>query len=90
LYSRIVSLQADENYLIYAVPGGLIGVGLKLDPYLTIKNKLNGRILGHPGKLPDIYTTLIIKTYLMARYIGSKDTDKNSAHVGQIKTKELY
>ena len=24
----------------------------------------------------------------MAKYVGSKDTDKNSAHVGQIRTKE--
>ena len=89
LYSRIVSFQADDNDLIYAVPGGLIGVGLKIDPFLTIKNKLNGRILGHPGKLPDIYTTLVAKTHLMARYVGSKSTDKNSAHVAEIKNKEV-
>ena len=88
LYSRIRSLKAELNDLIYAVPGGLIGVGLKLDPYLTIKNLLNGRLIGHPGKLPDIYTTLVIKSHLMARYVGSKDADKNSAHVGQIRFKE--
>ena len=28
IYSRIVSLKAEENALQYAVPGGLIGVGM--------------------------------------------------------------
>jgi translation initiation factor 2 subunit 3 len=89
LYSRIVSLRTEENDLIYAVPGGLIGVGLKLDPFLTSKDKLNGRILGYPGKLPDIYISIVVKTHLMARLVGSKGTDKNSAHVGEIKSKEI-
>ena len=30
--SRITSLKADENHLMYAVPGGLIAVGMKVDP----------------------------------------------------------
>lgn len=28
IYSRIVSLKAEDNSLQYAVPGGLIGVGM--------------------------------------------------------------
>ena len=67
----------------------MIGVGLKLDPFLTSKDKLNGRILGYPGKLPDIYISIVVKTHLMARLVGSKGTDKNSAHVGEIKSKEI-
>ena len=55
LISRIVSLMAEENDLIYCIPGGLIGVGLKIDPFLTRSDRLVGGILGHPGKLPDIY-----------------------------------
>ena len=89
LYSRIVSLRTENNELLYAVPGGLIGVGLKLDPFLTSKDKLTGRILGHPGKLPDIFVSIIVKTHLMARLVGGKGTDKNSAHVGEIKYKEI-
>lgn len=34
IYSRIVSLFAEQNDLMYAVPGGLIGVGTKVDPTL--------------------------------------------------------
>jgi len=39
---------------MYAVPGGLIGVGLKVDPYLTRSDRLVGNILGHPGSMPDV------------------------------------
>ncbi len=89
LYSRIVSLRTEDNYLIYAVPGGLIGVGLKIDPFLTSKDKLKGRILGHPGKLPDIYISIVVKAHLMSRYVGTKSVDKSSSHVGEIKYKEV-
>jgi len=30
--------------LLYAVPGGLIGVGLDIDPSLTIKDSLVGNV----------------------------------------------
>lgn len=32
IFSRIVSLYAESNDLKFAVPGGLIGVGTKVDP----------------------------------------------------------
>nr|CAB3496074.1 unnamed protein product [Digitaria exilis]CAB3500965.1 unnamed protein product [Digitaria exilis] len=37
IYSRIVSLYAEQNELQFAVPGGLIGVGTTMDPTLTQK-----------------------------------------------------
>ena len=40
--SQIVSLQADENQLMYAIPGGLIGMGLKVDPFITRSDSLVG------------------------------------------------
>lgn len=44
ILTRIVTLNAEKNQLIYAVPGGLIGVGLKVDPFLTAKDRLVGRV----------------------------------------------
>ena len=34
IFSQIVSLFAEQNELEYAVPGGLIGVGTRIDPTL--------------------------------------------------------
>ena len=44
IYSRIVSLFAEKNALQYAVPGGLIGVGTKIDPMLTRADRLVGQV----------------------------------------------
>jgi translation initiation factor 2 subunit 3 len=43
IYSRIISLYAEQNDLQYAVPGGLIGVGTKVDPTLTRGDRLVGQ-----------------------------------------------
>jgi translation initiation factor 2 subunit 3 len=45
ILTKIVSLQAEKNKLIYAVPGGLIGVELKIDPFLTRGDRLVGRVI---------------------------------------------
>ena len=50
----VVSLKADENQLMYAVPGGLIGVGMKVDPYITRTDSLVGHIIGYPDHMPDV------------------------------------
>ena len=58
IITRVVSLYAEENELVYAVPGGLIGVGLLIDPSLTRNDNLVGCVMGLPGKLPDLYKEL--------------------------------
>ena len=47
LRSRIESLRSETNPLQYAVPGGLIAVGTKLDPTLTRADKLIGNVLDY-------------------------------------------
>lgn len=58
IFSRIVSLFAEQNDLMYAVPGGLIGVGTKVDPTLCRADRMVGQVLGAVGHLPSIYTEL--------------------------------
>lgn len=55
IFSRIVSLHAENNQLQFAVPGGLIGVGTRIDPTLCRADRLVGQVLGAVGKLPDVY-----------------------------------
>lgn len=82
IFSRITSLYADQNDLQYAVPGGLIGVGTKMDPMLTRADRLVGQVLGAVGSLPDIYTELEITYYLLRRLLGVKtEGDKKAAKV---------
>ncbi len=44
--SQIVSLMAENNPLLYAVPGGLIAVGLMIDPSITRNDRMVGNVLG--------------------------------------------
>jgi translation initiation factor 2 subunit 3 len=53
--SRVVSLMAENNPLLYAVPGGLIAVGLMIDPSITRNDRMVGNVLGVEGHLPDIF-----------------------------------
>lgn len=78
IFSRVVTLFAEENSLEYAVPGGLIGVGTKVDPTLTRADRLVGQVLGEVGKLPEIFVELEICFYLLRRLLGVKaDADKS-------------
>jgi len=80
--SRVVSLFAEKNDLKFAVPGGLIGVGTKIDPTLTRADRLVGQVLGETNDLPDIFTELEISFFLLRRLLGIK------AETGDSKTKK--
>ncbi|XP_055811272.1 eukaryotic translation initiation factor 2 subunit gamma-like [Solanum dulcamara] len=78
IYSRIVSLFAEQNELQFAVPGGLIGVGTTMDPTLTRADRLVGQVLGEVGSLPEIYVELEVNFFLLRRLLGvrTKDSEK--------------
>lgn len=70
ILTTIVSLKAEENQLLYAIPGGLIAVGTLLDPALAKGDGLVGNIIGFPGDLPEIYDELEVEYYLLKRLVG--------------------
>ncbi|POO04152.1 Translation initiation factor 2, gamma subunit [Trema orientale] len=72
IYSRIVSLYAEQNELQFAVPGGLIGVGTTMDPTLTRADRLVGQVLGEVGSLPDVFVELEVNFFLLRRLVGVK------------------
>ena len=89
IYSRITSLKADSNHLMYAVPGGLIGVGMKVDPFITRSDRLVGQIIGHPGRMPDVVVEIEAQYYLLRRLLGVKsEGDKSKSKVQKLKVDE--
>ena len=60
IFATIVSLCAEKNDLKFAVPGGLIGVGTKIDPTLTRSDRLVGQVLGLKGHLPQVFLEIEI------------------------------
>ncbi|EPQ55891.1 hypothetical protein GLOTRDRAFT_121283 [Gloeophyllum trabeum ATCC 11539] len=89
IFSRIVSLHAENNLLDYAVPGGLIGVGTRIDPTLCRADRLVGQVLGAPGKLPQVYSELEINLFLLRRLLGVKTEDKKQTKVSKLTKNEL-
>lgn len=68
IFSRIVSLFAEQNELQYAVPGGLIGVGTKIEPTLCRADRLVGQVNSVSClKYLSLYTYALIVEYKIWR-----------------------
>lgn len=90
IFSRILSLFAEQNDLQFAVPGGLIGVGTKIDPTLCRADRMVGHVLGAVGALPDIFTELEISLFLLRRLLGVRtEGDKKGARVQKLTKNEV-
>ena len=70
LKSTVVSISQGNNLLDKAKPGGLIGLGTKLDPALTKGDHLIGHLVGKPDTLPDVLDEIELKVTLLDRVIG--------------------
>jgi translation initiation factor 2 subunit 3 len=88
--SQITTLKADENHLMYAVPGGLLAVGMKVDPQFTRSDNMVGMIIGHPNAMPQVFIEIDVKTTFLKRIVGTKDdqSGKNNK-VDHIKVGEI-
>lgn len=90
IVSVIRSMHAEQNDLQFAVPGGLIGVGTKIDPTLTRADRLVGHVLGAKGHLPDVYYELEVNFFLLRRLLGMKtEGDSKQAKVSRLNKGEL-
>merc|ERR1712038_1507746 len=88
--SKVVSLFAEQNDLMFAVPGGLIGVGTKIDPTLCRADRMVGQVLGSVGALPDILIELEVSYYLLKRLLGVRiEGDKKAAKVQKLSKNEV-
>ncbi|MGH0181503.1 UNVERIFIED_CONTAM: hypothetical protein FKN15_006865, partial [Acipenser sinensis] len=90
IFSKIVSLFAEHNDLLYGAPGGLIGVGTKIDPTLCRADRMVGQVLGAVGALPEIFTELEISYFLLRRLLGVRtEGDKKAAKVQKLSKNEV-
>jgi translation initiation factor 2 subunit 3 len=84
-----VSLNSEANDLKYAVPGGLIGVGTRIDPTLCRADRLVGFVLGLKGRLPEIYSEIEVNFYLLRRLLGVRTADGKQAKVEKLAKNEV-
>ena len=90
IFSKIVSLFVEHSDLQYAAPGGLIGVGTKIDPTLCRADRMMGQVLGAVGALPEIFTELEISYFLLRRLLGAcTEGDKKAAKVQELSKNEV-
>ncbi len=54
------------------MPGGLIGVGTKIDPTLCRADRLVGQVLGAVGALPEVFVEIEINFFLLKQLLGVK------------------
>ncbi len=68
--TEVTSIMAGGENQNEVTPGGLIGVGTKLDPSMTIEDSLVGQCVGLVGSLPPTRTELSIQFHLLKRVVG--------------------
>ena len=81
IQSVVLTLMADNNHLMYAIPGGLLAVGTKVDPQFTRQDNMVGSIIGYPGHMPQVFIEIDVKTTIFRRVVGTRQGD---GKIGQI------
>lgn len=87
LLTTVTSLFSEQTSLSYAIPGGLIGVGTKLDPALTKQNNLVGQMIGLD--LPPVYDELMLDFKLIREFTGKTPFKKGESVLVSIQSCEI-
>lgn len=84
-------MKAEENNLLYAVPGGLIAAGLVIDPSMTRNDRMVGNVLGVEGKLPEIFTEISVQFSMMKKLLGvsTQGGEKKQVKIQKIEVDEM-
>ena len=88
IYTHVIALYSEDNTLLYAVPGGLVRIALRTEQTLMKAEKLNGRVIGAPGKLPDVVVKIVVRCCLLKRLMNVKRKDGDDS-VGEVKLHEM-
>jgi len=71
--TTIRSLQAGNQTVDEATPGGLLGVGTGLDPAVTKGDALAGQVAGPPSTLPPVHEQFTMDVELLDRIVGEEE-----------------
>jgi translation initiation factor 2 subunit 3 len=74
--STVESINKGNVFLEEAKPGGLIGLGTKLDPALTKGDALIGNLAGEPETLPELIDEVELEVHLLDRVVGAEEMIK--------------
>ncbi|MDI9633178.1 MAG: translation initiation factor IF-2 subunit gamma [Methanolinea sp.] len=69
--TKITTIHKGQRRVTEATPGGLLGIGTKLDPALTKSDALAGQVAGYPGQLPPVWDRIRFQVTLMERVVGA-------------------
>ena len=72
LTASIVQIKTGNEDLKSAQPGASIALLTSLDPSLVKSDSLSGNVVGHVGKLPEVYMELQLVPHLLERVVGSE------------------
>lgn len=70
LTTEVVSLRYGSLSVEEARCGGLVGVGTKLDPYLTKADGMVGNVVGYPEAMPPVWTEFTVDYKLFENVVG--------------------
>jgi translation initiation factor 2 subunit 3 len=74
--TTITTLMSGKRRIKEGTPGGLIGVGTKLDPAMTKADALVGQVAGAPSTLPPVWNEFGMEVRLLDRVVGVMDEAK--------------
>jgi translation initiation factor 2 subunit 3 len=77
------SLQAGNQSVETARPGGLLGVGTGLDPSLTKGDALAGQVAGEPETLPPTHEAFEMDVDLLDRVVGEEADEIEEISTGE-------
>ncbi len=67
LRTWITSISIGSEFVDYAKPGALVGIGTKLDPALTKADSLVGSVVGLPNQLPPVWSEVELEYELIRK-----------------------
>ncbi len=73
IQTRVSSIISGSIVLNEKGPGGLVGIGTKLDPFLTKGDSLVGMVVGLKGTLPKPVFKISLKTNVLTKVVGSSE-----------------